>query len=513
MAALLLVLVAFPLASAAPFALHLQHASSATLAGATLVGTRSGVLDITQAVLDGAGLSGHLASSRGEVVTWQRVTVEPLVESTVGDPDRAPVALGASSLRSIHCGPNECLVALLADPAGGTISLSFEDGFALQQLPTPRQYCGYLCSGTSDPARTIDAGSFTQSTDAVPGSRVRAEGRFVLLLRDAWLLLRAEDGSDVMIDAVATTTGDSAGPQSGTIRYAALVVDGLSLACDECAVTLDADTLRLDFSGAMRSPDATGDAHLGDESRQFEHVAIEVRGRGEWEATPMGLTGLVAPQLGGSDSSGDARGDASTLTVGTETLRDRTPMPAAAVVATTLGGTAVLLAILPRLLLALYTRIKPQSVLENQNRACIHRLVASRPGITASEISRELGIARAVSQHHLRMLGAHSLIRARRVGIEMRYYEPSAAPTQAAVDQDRVLEDATRNRIALVIASEPGLTQSDLCVRAGVSQRLVSYHVSRLRRVGLVRADGRNPQRYHPDGALTTCVPERYAAA
>lgn len=145
----------------------------------------------------------------------------------------------------------------------------------------------------------------------------------------------------------------------------------------------------------------------------------------------------------------------------------------------------------------LYSRISRSRVLANPNRLAVYEAIRARPGMNPSDLSREVGLARVVVQHHLRMLAAHQLVTSRASGRQLAYFAPEDLPSVGELEAQETLRDPTRRRIADELRGAPGgLTQAELTERTGIPQRLVSYHLAKLQEKGLAEGDRGFPQRY-----------------
>ena len=160
-------------------------------------------------------------------------------------------------------------------------------------------------------------------------------------------------------------------------------------------------------------------------------------------------------------------------------------------------GAALLVALLFGLFAPLYSRLDARRVLSNANRARLHALLCEEPGQHPSELSRRIGRARVVVQYHLGVLERHGLVRVVLVGRARRYFPLAAEAQNARRLVDIHLQTPARRGIAEALAlADAALTQRELAERTGFAQTVVSYHLARLARVGLVKAEGPLPRRY-----------------
>jgi predicted transcriptional regulator len=175
---------------------------------------------------------------------------------------------------------------------------------------------------------------------------------------------------------------------------------------------------------------------------------------------------------------------------------DADPAAFAAIAATTLvtgaavglllmpGWRAVLLRILKGApLLFLFSRISRSDALEHQRRSELFDFVKQNPGERVEVARKSLGLANGTMLHHLRVLEDKDLVRAVRDGGMTRLYPagPRIRPQPYLIPQ--------RQQILETLSRRPGLVQRELASRLSMSERMVSYHVSRLVEQELLRIE------------------------
>ena len=138
-------------------------------------------------------------------------------------------------------------------------------------------------------------------------------------------------------------------------------------------------------------------------------------------------------------------------------------------------------------------RTSTPRVVHRSARERILAAVKDQPGCTFSEIRRLLGLASGTATRNLRGLEAGGALHSVRIGARRRYYlgAPSAkSPTHRL--------EPTQARIAELLGSSPGLSQSELARHLRLPRQNVNYAVKRLVRLGLVRLG-------EPTGARRPC--------
>jgi predicted transcriptional regulator len=141
--------------------------------------------------------------------------------------------------------------------------------------------------------------------------------------------------------------------------------------------------------------------------------------------------------------------------------------------------------------IAFYTKLKKERLLDHETRQRIMDHIRDHPGTYYSEIRKDLDLAHGVLTHHLNMLETQELIFSKQDRQFRRFYVEGMHSNGPMVtgSQKLVLEAIRKN---------PGLSQSDIARMLGVSRMVVSYHVSSLERLGLVEGhkEGRESHLY-----------------
>jgi predicted transcriptional regulator len=137
------------------------------------------------------------------------------------------------------------------------------------------------------------------------------------------------------------------------------------------------------------------------------------------------------------------------------------------------------------LLVPLFTRLKPDRVLDNFTRGQIYGYIRANPGAHYSELHHALELENGVLAYHLRVLMRGDYIVARNEGVYKRFY-----PRDYKVPKGRRILTRLQTDILAAVDAEPGITQRALARRLGESRQVVSYNVGVLREAGLLRGEG-----------------------
>ena len=131
--------------------------------------------------------------------------------------------------------------------------------------------------------------------------------------------------------------------------------------------------------------------------------------------------------------------------------------------------------------------------------------VARFPGLHLRELARRLDTSVARIEYHLPLLVEAGLVQERHDRGLLRLFPGGASghPVPAKEDQDLLVLLRDRRAVGLVLAildTDGGLRHRDLAQRLGMGPSLVSFHLAKLVRKGVVakRADGTYHVRHKP---------------
>lgn len=517
--ALLLLVPMVHAGATAGFSADLSFASGVHLRGQAILSAPDAVLNLSGAVREGEHVGLAWASGRGYEVTaeWDRLSAAP-DQKMRGLRENRTVDLTGGRLERVACGPR-CQVAVIGLGDEGTeVSMGGRLDGPLRALLEPHiLWAQYDRKGQPDAfSHVLPAGALVAGGDSgtrLSEGRAAAAGHVGLFLVDAVATVSTAQGvlhmGTFQRSVPLKGPGDVVLGERTHTGFAYVELDGavLSMApgtaaffvAREAGLTVDGVLSAAQASGVLMLDDGRR-IHLDGEAIQVDGVLSGiVRGREDGVLSPPPVAADAAPMRA------DVRGEARALSVDGQAVV-ASPAPAAAPLATGFA-LATLLAVLAVLLhggaTALYSRINPARVLSHDRRREIHRILQARPGLTPTELSREMGLSRVVLQHHLRMLVTHHMLAARKEGRRTAYFVTGQVPPAESLQAHAALRGSTRRHVAeaLVQAGRP-LTQEALAEAAGMSQRLVSYHLGQLQEGGLVAAEGPLPRRYHPTPLL-----------
>ena len=454
----------------------------------------AGYLDLASAARPDAGLVLSWTRMEGRLVT--NAYADPGLPGPVhpqlrGERSSEPVRHGPGALANLTCW-DPCQVLLVAEGAGvvglaggraaGDVAWTREATHRHAGVPARGDPYGYWYDVGAG-WLLADAAADARDALPVPGAVPVAEGRLTLLLVNVTGDVRA-DGARHALDARATTTRDLVGTRD-VGRFYALRLEGARLdAPGPLPVRLGAPSWLLQIEGEAASARATGRVDPGG---AFEDARILLRGDLAWDMRVHEEEGALRDALALEASFA---GRADLVRVGDAQVARLAPTPAG------LAWGAALLALLLAAV-ALYSRLDPPRVAAHPHRQRLQEELRASPGLGPTELARRLDLARVVVQHHLHVLQRHGMVTRRERGTALAYYLPGDAPGATDVELPLAIRNRTTERLARALAAAPApATQLDLSASTGIHPRLVSYHLGKLGRAGLVVAREGSPQRY-----------------
>ena len=439
-------------------------------------------------------LSWARAEGRRVLQNYTGVDGVPVIAGVV-DPrvEREPLRFGAGEIRDLRCHA-PCNVFLVPLGPGPGLALQARvRGSPALFLEEHLTYAGMAANTESSFEHRTPEGAWRVARGV--GGVVEAGNaslalppRVGLVLVNATFLVAAE-GRERAFDTRTRWDDAALGPVSMRVERAPhvyLELEGAALVLGPTAgfdLHLDAPALRV--AGTVGPATATGWVAEDGRRRDLRGHALLVEGDVRLDALPTG--DVLGPGASAFAVSGAGRVVVDGLRVAPQESRGASSLTVAA-------AFLALLALLARALLPLYSRIDRARALGHPSRRRILDALAAAPGATVDDLRAATGLGRAAVEHHLRMLAMHGLVAVARKGRRRRFHRYDAPPL--GQDARRLLADGTRRRIAGILAPGRVLTQGDLAAEAGVSKRLVCYHLSRLAEAGLVEPVPGRPPRY-----------------
>jgi len=128
-------------------------------------------------------------------------------------------------------------------------------------------------------------------------------------------------------------------------------------------------------------------------------------------------------------------------------------------------------------------------VMENDNRRRILETIKSNPGIHFRGVCAALSMQIGVTQYHLQTLEKFGLVKSQKDGKFMRYYERNDVTGEKTM---AILATSTRRiekeiMAMLVSGVDARKTFKEVSRSTGVSMPAVTWHVNRMKKVGLLK--------------------------
>ena len=142
------------------------------------------------------------------------------------------------------------------------------------------------------------------------------------------------------------------------------------------------------------------------------------------------------------------------------------------------------LAVLP-----LYSILQPQEALDSQTRKDIFLAVSKSPGLTIADIARISGVRPQTARYHLSVLGKGGFVTTRRRGNKVHLFATGIGLPDAHRELLAVGAGSTTMRVLLEVVQAPGASRRSLRQATGLMRTAVAWHVRKLTRLGLVRAE------------------------
>ncbi len=128
----------------------------------------------------------------------------------------------------------------------------------------------------------------------------------------------------------------------------------------------------------------------------------------------------------------------------------------------------------------LYSRITNGQVLKQDTRKSIYDYITSNPGVYFSSIMKDLKLKNGVTSYHLSMLEREGYIKSKNEGLYRRFYANGANTTEIPLSQ-------LRRSIVTTIVENPGISQTEIALKLGLSNQVVNYHVGIMKKANIIK--------------------------
>jgi len=120
-----------------------------------------------------------------------------------------------------------------------------------------------------------------------------------------------------------------------------------------------------------------------------------------------------------------------------------------------------------------------------KNKVRVYEYIKNHPGSHLRKISKELDMATSDTQYWCNRLERMALVRSRRLGLYRTYY-PASILGERHENILAILQQKTPRNILLYLLENSGASQKDLAQHTGFAAATISWHMSRLIKIGIV---------------------------
>ena len=136
-----------------------------------------------------------------------------------------------------------------------------------------------------------------------------------------------------------------------------------------------------------------------------------------------------------------------------------------------------------KLLLPLYTRLQRDRLADHPTRQNLMHYIYGHPGANLTQLRERFGLHNGVLSHHISILEGNRVIQSLRNGRQRLFY-PAGFSRLA---KELVVTSEVQQRVLEEVEASPGITQSMVATRLGMSRQKVNYHVTALERKSALR--------------------------
>lgn len=130
-----------------------------------------------------------------------------------------------------------------------------------------------------------------------------------------------------------------------------------------------------------------------------------------------------------------------------------------------------------------YTKMRRDRLLEHDKRNKIYEYINHNPGTHYRALMNDLGLHMGTLTHHLNMLETQRYIKSYQDGMYRRFY-----PIDAKIDTGLILTDVQK-RILHMVQDNPGISQTGIAKKMGITRKIVHYHIKLLADAGFVHVE------------------------
>lgn len=130
--------------------------------------------------------------------------------------------------------------------------------------------------------------------------------------------------------------------------------------------------------------------------------------------------------------------------------------------------------------------VNRKNVLDNKNRSMIYRKIEEKPGISFTEIIRELGITKTMAKYHLDRLLYYGLITSHSNNGRSGYFRNNNTYSDSEKMLYLIKKNPHDSKIIELVRNSPGITRKEIAGEINLSGPSITWHMDRLENSGLI---------------------------
>jgi DNA-binding MarR family transcriptional regulator len=135
------------------------------------------------------------------------------------------------------------------------------------------------------------------------------------------------------------------------------------------------------------------------------------------------------------------------------------------------------------IIIFVYTKMRRDKLLEHDTRNKIYEYINHNPGTHYRAVMSDLDLHMGTLTHHLNMLETQRYIKSYQDGMYRRFY-----PIDAKIDTGLILTDVQK-KILHAVQGNPGISQTGIAKKLGITRKIVHYHIKLLADAGFVHSE------------------------
>ncbi|WOF16281.1 winged helix-turn-helix transcriptional regulator [Methanoplanus sp. FWC-SCC4] len=157
--------------------------------------------------------------------------------------------------------------------------------------------------------------------------------------------------------------------------------------------------------------------------------------------------------------------------------------------------------------------ISKKTILKNEIRNDIFKIIKKNPGINFSGIVKELGITKTMVKYHLEKLVSFGIIRRFSENGRIGYFKNNDTFTVSEMKLSLVQKNLKDKLILDILTTQPGITRKEISCKTDLSGPAITWHMKRLEKTGYIEIvrDGRNTRYFLKQNPEIAKADEEYS--